>query len=286
MGVALDKNLVLEFPSGSMFWGRSAALRPLLDLKLTFEDFPEEDGRVDGTLAHAIERSVLISAEAAHLEWLKVQRRVDCAFPATLLPARRTEDLARIALRCSGPASVPWTTICRPLPFRCVKRRRCAPTPPATSGPVSISSSTPSIRIRSMAASPRRCASLPFGRTPSAMGSTAASSSSTRPWSATPTAPFPTMPRFPYAPTLDEDRRVIVDATIRRGGAVDLRGKDLFVATAWWTEGMARAMNADRKRFFGKSAPFVYIIQDDEPYFSPWGSRFVLRARELLHARR
>ncbi len=40
MGVAIDKTMVLEFPSGSMFWGRSAALRPLLDLKLELRGFP------------------------------------------------------------------------------------------------------------------------------------------------------------------------------------------------------------------------------------------------------
>ena len=33
IGVSIDKNHVLEFPSGSMFWGRSAAIRGLLDLR-------------------------------------------------------------------------------------------------------------------------------------------------------------------------------------------------------------------------------------------------------------
>ena len=33
MGVSLNKNLTLEFPSGSMFWGRTDTLRPLLQFK-------------------------------------------------------------------------------------------------------------------------------------------------------------------------------------------------------------------------------------------------------------
>jgi O-antigen biosynthesis protein len=59
-GFVLDKQRLLEFPSGSMFWGKSAALRPLLDLQLQFSDFPDEDGQIDGTLAHSIERTISI----------------------------------------------------------------------------------------------------------------------------------------------------------------------------------------------------------------------------------
>jgi len=43
-------------PYGNMFWYRPAALKPLFDLNLSLEDFPEEPISVDGTIAHAIER--------------------------------------------------------------------------------------------------------------------------------------------------------------------------------------------------------------------------------------
>ena len=36
----LRANSVLDFPSGSMFWARPAALKPLLDCNLTWEEFP------------------------------------------------------------------------------------------------------------------------------------------------------------------------------------------------------------------------------------------------------
>ena len=72
MGVTLDPRTALDFPSGSMFWARTAALKPLLDLPLTLDDFAEEANQSDGTLAHAIERLFFYSCERANLDWVKV----------------------------------------------------------------------------------------------------------------------------------------------------------------------------------------------------------------------
>lgn len=45
-----------DFPVGTMFWMRTDALRPFLDLKLDWTDYPREPVADDGTILHALER--------------------------------------------------------------------------------------------------------------------------------------------------------------------------------------------------------------------------------------
>lgn len=52
----INAEKLVPFPAGSMFWARKNALKPLFDLALTFDSFPDEAQQIDGTIAHAIER--------------------------------------------------------------------------------------------------------------------------------------------------------------------------------------------------------------------------------------
>jgi glycosyltransferase involved in cell wall biosynthesis/SAM-dependent methyltransferase len=65
MGLRLPLLNHFDFPIGTMFWARPAALKPLLDLKLTWDDYPEEPIPIDGTVLHALERLLPFSASEA-----------------------------------------------------------------------------------------------------------------------------------------------------------------------------------------------------------------------------
>ena len=44
---------------GTMFWAKTDAIRPLLEQRFKLEDFPEEAGQTDGTIAHTLERMIV-----------------------------------------------------------------------------------------------------------------------------------------------------------------------------------------------------------------------------------
>jgi glycosyltransferase involved in cell wall biosynthesis len=65
IGVEHIDQLHFYYFAGSMFWFKSEAMRPILDLNITLLDFEQETGVYDGTIAHALERFFPVAAFSA-----------------------------------------------------------------------------------------------------------------------------------------------------------------------------------------------------------------------------
>jgi hypothetical protein len=67
MGFQKSLPRAFNFPVGTFFWARTAALRKLRELSLQWEDYPAEPLPSDGTILHALERLFpLVAAEAGY----------------------------------------------------------------------------------------------------------------------------------------------------------------------------------------------------------------------------
>jgi hypothetical protein len=284
LGVEIDKNLVLEFPSGSMFWGRCAAIRPLLDAGLTYDDFPDESGQVDGTIAHAIERTILMVVESSGFEWLKVVRRDLYPMSATILPVRESGDVARHRLRVFQPclgnvdAELP--------PFaRTLREYHPIPSYPSRNDRPRINLIVPTVNPQQTFGGVATALKL-FSEWADCLGNEYDRRIVVTDAEIEPEA-YANLSDFspaPFTQSLDDLGRCVVDAKERAEGRLDLRAREVFVATAWWTVDIVRGLERDRARYFGGARPFVYLIQDDESYFDGWGSRSALAESTYRHA--
>jgi lipopolysaccharide biosynthesis protein/SAM-dependent methyltransferase len=73
--ISIDQFKETEFSESGIFWARSYCLQHMLQLPLTFNDFPSEPIPADGSLAHALERLILIFASAHPGQSLRLHRR-------------------------------------------------------------------------------------------------------------------------------------------------------------------------------------------------------------------
>jgi len=259
VGVTLDANTVLEFPSGSMFWARSKAIRHILNLNLDFTDFPEEAGQIDGTLAHAIERSLLLFVEKAGHNWTRVTTRPKKVVQKKhqFIPLLGSEQGAIGQV----PSHISETLRILAAPQQNEKLRLNLMVPIVDPAAIFGGIDT-ALKI--------------FHQILEATGDDVEARiivSEAR------VADVPDSLRGYLVQKIGNEspaQRVIVDVTQRNGAYLDIRPNDVFVATAWWTALNAFRLHDFQKDFFGKAPKVIYLMQDFEPDFYGWSTRYAL----------
>lgn len=264
VGVTLDVYNILEFPSGSMYWGRSDAIKQLLDLNLNYKDFPEEAGQVDGTLAHAIERSLLLFVEKAGFQWVRV-KTVSQKMAETVSDEYPVFE----PLITSSQAYIPTTQ-------RMYQETLRIKAVPVLEDRKRINLIVPSLRAAEI-----------FGGIDTALKVfcqlTDAASSDVDFRVIVSDASLPEeLPKIlsEYTPqrlgSERRERRTVVDATNRLDHSLQVTRNDVFVATAWWTALNAFRLHDFQKTVFGSAPKIIYLIQDFEPGFYGWSTKYAL----------
>ena len=67
----IKRDSEFRFPTGTMFWCKPELLKPILDWNLNWQDFDEEGGQIDGTIAHSIERLIGLSTTEIYKQKLQ-----------------------------------------------------------------------------------------------------------------------------------------------------------------------------------------------------------------------
>ena len=227
-------------------------------------------------MAHAIERSLLMIAESKGYEWLKVVQRDLYPLAQTILPVLHPDDIAKHRLRvfqpclsradatlCTERLGMPETRMLLSYPSRNTRPRINILVPSVNPAETYGGISTALKLFEQIAGALGDLFDRRVIVTDSRISFEAYEMQSA--YSA-----------VHYVQSSDAEPMQIVDASDRAYGRLNLRAGDIFLATAWWTARLAVDLGREQKRYFGKKPALVYFIQDDEPYFYGWSSKWAL----------
>jgi lipopolysaccharide biosynthesis protein len=277
MGITISADNILEFPTGTMFWARPEVLTPLLDLKLRPQDFEEETGQTDGTLAHAIERCILYIAEHVGYQHLRVASSKSVSNLAgetmNLGVAELTGFLKRGSLRLlssMGPEPRIYRGDNEVYPVRIAQspavRLRFNILIPTVQPEKLYGGVSTALRVVRQIYQHMEDCDLRFFITSDKLDRHGLDELSTRLGSSVVLA------------DPDEDACGITAVALahRRFIPVSIRAGDVFFATAWWTADLGFRLKDEQSAVHGRSAPLLYLIQDYEAGFYPWSVKYAM----------
>jgi len=286
LNVDLGAHDTLEFPTSTMFWARREALDSLFGGGISYDDFEGEEGQIDGTFAHAIERSLLYLTQAAGFSFAKVT--------AQDIPSEAGSPLLRLSA-----ADLPYAfgRPSRYLPGDSTVRSEFYRAVPEVY-PVSVA--------RSRRKTGRLTALLPtmqprkiYGGITTALKvlndliDSLPEDLSVRVLITSDTVDTESVVElskrlkrnFARAmPDDDVDGNTIVGVAEHQNLPISVRSGEMYVATAWWTADLGYRLLDRQREMHGGSPRLAYIIQDYEPGFYKWSNQFAL-AEATYHRR-
>lgn len=278
LGINLDADAPLEFPTSTMFWARREALDPLFLAGLRYEDFDEEAGQVDGTLAHAIERSFLFITQSAGYSYTKVTAfgkpsesdspllRLSVGDIRYALDRPKTFLSGGSTVRSEFHQAVPEVYPVSVGKSRSKRRRLNALLP--TMQPEKIYGGiTTALRVIGQIAD----------RLPDNVDLRVLITSDSLDAASVKELSHRLGRNFTWAmPDDDVDGDIVVGLAEHQHIPIALRAGEFYVATAWWTADLGYRLLDRQRDIHGGSPRLAYIIQDYEPGFYNWSNTYAL----------
>lgn len=285
-GIWINADDALDFPTGMMFWARPDALRSLFELDLMQSDFDPEQGQIDGTLAHSIERSINHFVE---LHGYKTQ---------SVISADKIESHGGANMRLSYKNSMSYLNNIQS------NLRNIAKQPGAFN--IAIQEIYDISFARSQKDRKRLNIILPSVEPFQIYGGVAtAIEEGIKLWRS---MGKDTDLRFLI--TLDDTTRDGLSELAQRIGEtviktkpffdeigislvsihadrylpLSVRSGDIYFATAWWTADLGFRLRSAQLDFFESAANVVYLVQDYEPMFYGLGVKYSLAKNTYCHS--
>ncbi|GLO04313.1 TPA: rhamnan synthesis F family protein [Pseudomonas putida] len=253
----------LDFPAGSMFWFRTKDLMPIFELSISPFLFEEENGQVDGTLAHAYERLFGMYAIKQNKKIIPIRQSTTKHFDfsdkkipnsPTLEVTPKTQEQYNLSLRHFYPELTPFS-------FRAsynteVRLNLLVPTidPAHIFGGISTAldfyrSLVSACNIEARIITTDGASSPLFLKN------------------------FPRHSCFSLRYCSDDDPLQIVSGVPRSDGDLQIRPNDIFIATSWWSANHLKQISDFQNSAFNINNNHIYLVQDYEPHFYGWSSK-------------
>jgi lipopolysaccharide biosynthesis protein len=278
LGINISADTVLEFPTSTMFWAKASAISPIVKLGISFDDFEAEAGQGDGTLAHAIERSLLYIVEYSGYGYLKVCNKSELHSHGGEVFSSDYKNYFNFYKKCIPSLLANKNPVLSNFYHN-----------QAEVYPVSVIRS-PLNRLRFNIVLPTASPEKIYGGVSTALSVAKnifnqIDRCDCRVIITSDEVDYPTldeisnrMGRF-FAltpPNQDEIEFSVISLINNKNIPLSLRGNDIFFSTAWWTADLSYRLIEAQKQFFSSAYEHLYLIQDYEPGFYTWSHRFAL----------